>query len=114
MFFVVSLVDHVPLRWYANPENRIFRECLQPTRQGCLHTHVMHRTNTRLVGSGCTDVHKVGKVRHCNDANRAAHAPAINYKITIATILGRTGTNKLWELASADMLRPMAIGHPIT
>ena len=48
------------------------------------------------------------------DANRAAHAPVINYKITIANILGRTGTNKLWELASADMLRPMAIGHPIT
>jgi hypothetical protein len=48
------------------------------------------------------------------DANRAAHAPAINYKITIPTILGRTGTNKLWKLASADMLRPMAIGHPIT
>ena len=55
-----------------------------------------------------------GKVQSVYDAKRATRAPAINYKITIATTLGHTGTNKLWALASADVLRPMAIGHPIT
>ncbi len=48
---------------------------------GRMHLHAMHRTNTTLVGSGCTYVHKVGKVRSTlYDATRAAHAPANNYK----------------------------------
>ena len=79
------------------PKNREFSGLSHPARLGRMHIHAMHLTNTTLVGSGCTYVHKVGKVRHCNDANRAAHTPAINHKITIATILGRTGTNKLWS-----------------
>ena len=46
-----------------------------------MHLHAMHRTNTTLVGSGYTDVHKVGKVQSTlYDAARAAYAPVINYK----------------------------------
>ncbi len=48
---------------------------------GRMHLHAMHRTNTQLVGSGCTNVHTVGNVRSTlYDATRADHAPAINYK----------------------------------
>ena len=79
-----------------------------------MHIHAMHLTNTNWLVADAQTCTKSAKYVTVYDANRAAHAPVINYKITIATILGRTCTNKLWELACADMLRPMAIGHPIT
>ncbi len=59
-----------------------------------MHLHAMHLTNTTLVGSVCTDVHRVAKYVTVYDVKRAARAPAINCKITIATTLGHMGTNK--------------------
>ena len=75
---------------------------------GRMYLHAMHRTNTTLVGSGCID--RTNTTLY--DATRAAHAPAINYK-SMQLFWGARAT-KLWELASAELLRPMAIGHPIT
>ena len=44
---------------------------------------------TYRVGSGCTYVHRVGKVRSTlYDATRAAHAPAINYKSMMQLMWG--------------------------
>ena len=67
-------------------------ELPQIARLGRMHIHAMHHTTTASVGCGCTDVHKSAKYVTLYDANRTARAPAINYKITIATILGRTIT----------------------
>ena len=68
--------DSVP-----HPENCTFSGMPPTSLLGRMHLHAMHRTNTTLVGSGCKDVHKVGKVRSIlYDATRAARAPAINYK----------------------------------
>jgi hypothetical protein len=87
--------------WYLG-RNGGFRDC--PSQLGwdaCMQCHPMQRTNTTLVGSECTDVHRVAKSQvPCNDANRAAHAPTINHKITIATTLGLTGINKQTMRAS--------------
>ncbi len=52
-----------------------------------MHIHAMHLTNTKLVGDAQTCT-KSAKYVTVYDANRAAHAPANNYKISIAIILG--------------------------
>ena len=72
----------------------------------------MHRANTTLVGSGCTHVHKVGKVRSTlYDATSAAAPQSITNP---CNYFGAHGPYTLWELASAKLLRTIAIGHPIT
>jgi hypothetical protein len=76
-------------------------------------THAKHRTNTTLLGNGCTDVRREAKYVPVYDADDAALSPQLI--ITNPCIyFGAPGPLQLWELASADLLRPMAIGHPIT
>ncbi len=92
----------------------------QQARLGRMHLHAMHRTNTTLVGSECIGVQRgssrfggeSAKYGPLYDAARAAHAPAINYKSM--QLLWGARASKLWELVSAELLRPMAIGHPTT
>ena len=58
------------------PENCKFSGMPQPARLGRMHLHAMHRTNTTLVGSGCTDVLR-GSTRFGGvaDAEAAVNSP---------------------------------------
>ncbi len=90
----ITLV-RVRVRTYAARELRSFSGMLpQPAGWDTCMPHAMHyqyNIGRYANAQACTEYARYGPVY---DAKRAARAPAINYKITIATTLGHTGTNK--------------------
>ena len=82
--------------WYLG-RNRRFSGLPQPARQGRTHIHAMHLTNTTLVGSECTYVHKVGKVRHCVRCQPCRPCPRNKLQNHHCNYFGAHEHNKLRE-----------------
>ena len=108
-----SMLDYQDESWYARPKIPSFRECPQPTSWDvCICMPCTAPISHWWVADAhtCTNSAKYGP--HCT---MPPVPPMPPQSITNpCNYFGAYEPYKLCELASAKLMRPMAIGHPIT